>query len=235
LGLGLGLGYGLGVGYGYGAYGYGYPAYYYGGTYYNNTTVVNTPVVTASNTTTDDVAAAKAREFIDRGEAAFRAGKYDDAVYAFRHAVVDAPQNAVLLLQLSQALFATGKYEEAAGATQAAMRMLPKEEWGAIVSRYPEVYGKSQDYTQQLKSLEKALKHKPKDPALRFLAGYHYGYLGFLKPSIEQLDKVIEIEPRDEMAKKLRDEFKSRLGIVDVPAVPPAPVPALESSWTTSR
>jgi tetratricopeptide (TPR) repeat protein len=231
LGLGLGLGYGLGAG-----YGYGYPAYgaYYGGSYYtSNTGVVSTPVttsvVTTANAARDDMPTANARAFIERGEAAFKAGRYDEAVYEWRHAIVDAHQDPILVLQLAQALFAVGKYEEAAGATQSAMRQLPDQEWGSVVRRYQELYGNSHHYTEQLKSLEKAIKNKPNDPALRFLAGYHYGYLGFFKQSIAQFDKVLEIEPRDEIAKKLRDEMRSQLVNAEIPPAAPAPIPALQA------
>ena len=245
LGLGLGLGYGLSAGYGYG--GYGYPGYgygygsgaYSGATYYgaNTNTVPNpspSPVVTASATSpTDAAGVARSLEFAERGATAFKSADYEGAVYAWRHAVVDDPQNPMLVLQLSQALFATGKYQESAGATQAAMHSLPKEQWGTVVSRYQELYGNKKDYTRQLRDLEKAVSNKPDDPALRFLAGYHYGYLGFLKQSIEQLDKGIQIESRDEMAKQLCDEMKSKLAMLEIP--PAAPAPATTANWTKSR
>jgi len=253
LGLGLGLGYGLSSGYGYGGYGYGgyggygYPGYgygsgaYSGANYYSaNTAAPSTqsppspgPVVPASATKpTDAASVARSREFAERGEAAFKSADYEGAVYALRHAVVDDPQNPMLVLQLGQALFATGKFQESAGATQAAMHSLPKEEWGSVVSRYQELYGNKQDYTRQLRDLEKAVNSKPDDPALRFLAGYHYGYLGFLKQSIEQLDRGVQIESRDEMAKQLGEEMKSKLAMLEVP---PAAAPATTANWIKSK
>src|SRR5262249_22353764 len=59
--------------------------------------------------------------FPEKGEDAFRDGDYEGAVYYWRHALLDDPQNPVLVMMLGQALFATGVYNEAAGATQAAM------------------------------------------------------------------------------------------------------------------
>ncbi len=241
LGLGLGLGYGLSSGYGYGGYGYGYPVYVYSpgaysssAYYVDGSNTASSPVVTTSNTTvSDNTAAGRAREFSDRGESAFKKRDYEGAVYAWRHAIVDDPQNAVLVLLLSQGLFATGHYEEAAGATQAAMRILPKEHWGAVINRYHDLYGNQQDYTKQLRALEKAVNAKPNDAGLRFLAGYHYGYLGFYKQSMEQLERVIQIESRDEVAKQLLEEIKAKFRGNDSPS--PAPTPAKEITWSKTR
>lgn len=242
LGLGLGLGYGLTSGYGYPGYAYGYPGYAYGNGVTSGVTVydpalapvaVSSPVVTASATAPDDASVSRSKEFGHQGETSFKKGNYSGAVYAWRHAVVDDPQNSIVVMELGLALFATGKYEEAAGATQAAIRALPKENWGTVVRHYQEIYGNQQDYTHQLRALEKAVSQKPNDPALRFLAGFHYGYLGFLPQSIEQLEHAVSNEPRDEVAKQLLDEMKSRL--LKAELQPPVPSPAKEISWKKSR
>jgi tetratricopeptide (TPR) repeat protein len=183
--------------------------------------------------TADSSAPQTGAEFADQGEAAFKKGNYSGAMYALRHAAVDDPNNAVVTLLLGQALFATGKFDEAAGATQAAMRQLPREKWGVVINHYTELYGDTKDYTRQLRALEAAVKEKPDDPALRFLAGFHYAYLGFTQPAIDQLDKTLKLAPRDEMARQLRDELRGKLGTTAVPPLPPAPSipkgPALET------
>ena len=173
---------------------------------------LQTPVAVATGATADPTA------FADKGEQAFRAGDYKSAVYAFQHAAVDDAQNPVITMLLGQSLFATGKFDEAAGATQAAMQQLPKDKWGVVASNYKELYGSRQDYTDQLRALEKNVKDKPADPALRFLLGFHYAYLGFPQQAVEQLDKVLKIAPADEMAKQLRDEMKVKLPNAVVPA-----------------
>jgi hypothetical protein len=240
LGIGLGVGYGLSAGYGYGGYGY-YPGYgYYGyypygassNVYYAPTysTYVNNPPDTpatqsaATETAPPQAAigmAASTREFAEKGEEAFKVGKYQDAIYAWRHAVVDDPQNGLLTMMLSQALFASGKYEEAAGATQAAMHLLPKDQWGVVVTHYTQLYGRAHDYTNQLRALEKAVKAKGDEPAVRFLIGFHYAYLGFLERAIDELDDAIRLAPRDEMARQLRDELRAKRA--KPAAVPPLP------------
>jgi tetratricopeptide (TPR) repeat protein len=161
--------------------------------------------------------------FAEQGEASFKSGDYKGALYAWRHAIIDDPQNPVMLMMLAQAMFANGNFEEAAGATQAAMQMLPKDKWGVVISNHKELYGNVQDYTDQLRALEKAIKDKPDNPALRFLAGFHYAYLGFPKEAVDQLDKVIKLQPRDEAAKQLRDAMQEKL---PKPVTPVAPEPS---------
>ncbi len=236
---GYGYGYGFGGGflssllYGLGGYGYGGYGTAYGNGYYDPAWDPNLAPPTADvsanalastqpdlNSVAAGSGAAVNSTFAEKGEIAFRAGDYQGAVYAWRHAVIDDPQNPLLLMLLGQSLFATGHFDEAAGATQAAMQMLPKEHWGVVVKNFRELYGNPLDYTTHLRALEKAQGEKPDDPAMRFLAGFHYAYLGYPKESIDQLDKGLKIAPRDEMAKQLRDEMQAKL---PKPAAPAAP------------
>ena len=256
--FGYGLGYGLfsplwyglgGYGYnnfGYAGYGgYGYPGslngyyynpYGYGLSSYGGMLTGVAPaatVATAPATATDPAATG----FAEKGEAAFKAGDYAGAAYSWRHAVVDTPQNPVLGLMYAHALFATGKFDEAAGAVQAALSQLPKDKWGVVVSNGRELYGNYQDYTTHLRALEAAAREKPNDPALKYLQGYHYAYLGYPQQAIDQLEKVLSLVPQDEMAKQLRDEMKARLAGQNLPTndLPPAPstlVPAGRSNLT---
>ena len=128
---------------------------------------------------------------------------------------------------LGQALFATGKYEESASMTQAAMSQLPKDQWGVVVTNSRELYGNYQDYTTQLRALEAAARNNLNNPALRFLLGYHYAYLGFPQQSVDQLTKVLNLVPGDQMAKQLMSEMQVKLPQSTAPAtsLPPA-IPA---------
>jgi cytochrome c-type biogenesis protein CcmH/NrfG len=156
-------------------------------------------------------AAANATSYTDQGEAAFKAGDYQGAVYAWRHAVVDDPQNGLVVMMLGQALFATEKFDEAAGATQAAMQLLPKDQWGVVIASQREIYGENPDYTNQLRALESAVKDKSDNPALRFLLGFHYAYLGYPREAVAQLEKGLKLAPRDEAARQLQDEMRTKL------------------------
>ena len=108
------------------------------------------------------------------------------------------------------------------------MSMLPPDQWGVVVSHYAEIYRGNQDYTDQLRALEAAAEKKETDlPAVRFLLGYHYGYLGFPSQAVTQLDKVLTTVPQDEGAKQLRGIFATKAGITTAvptkPATPPQP------------
>jgi tetratricopeptide (TPR) repeat protein len=161
-------------------------------------------------------------DFISRGETEFRAGHYTTAVQMWRHALVDDPKNGGVMMMLSQAMFAVGQYDEAAGAAQYGMSLLPPDKWGGVVQRYKELYGNQQDYTDELKRLEKARDASPEAPAIRFLLGYHFGFLGYPKQAVRELDKVLELAPKDDMARKLLEQFKP-LVKNDAPAAPPSP------------
>ena len=81
-------------------------------------------------------------------------------------------------------------------------------QWGEVVSSYKRRYGKLHDYTDQVRALEAARNKNPKAPELRFLLGYHYGYLGFFSQAIAELDKTLALAPNDEWARKLKEAFE---------------------------
>ena len=230
-GGGYGGGYG-GNGGGYGgyggnnSYGSGYDPYAgLGAGSINPNANTALDVATQNATTSTTPGAAGSGRFAEKGEAAFKAGDYNGAIYAWKHAVIDDPKNPVLMMMLGQALFAAGRFEEAAGATQMAMHAIPKEKWGVVASNYKDLYGNAQDYTTQLRALEKAVGEKPNDPAQRFLLGFHYAYLGYPQQAVDQLDLGLKIAPQDEMAKALRDEMGAKLPKPTAPATPGPTVP----------
>ena len=150
-------------------------------------------------------------EFAAAGETAFKSRDYKGAARSWKHAMVEDPENAVLMLMMGQALFANEQFDEAAGATQLAMQTLPSEQWDVVVKNFRELYGKVDDYTTQLRALEKAARAKPEEPALRFLLGYHYGFLGYPNEAIKQLDKCVTLAPQDEAAEKLLGLLRAKL------------------------
>ncbi len=149
--------------------------------------------------------------FIGKGTAAFQSGDYAGAVNVWRHAALDDPQNGVLMMKLGQALFATGQYREAAFALQVGMNQLPMSAWGDVVGHYSHLYGNPHDFTTQLRALEAAIHLHREDPALRFVAGFEYGYLGFLEPAIVQLEEALVFSGNDEMTDLLLNEMEIHL------------------------
>jgi hypothetical protein len=203
-------------GYGYGNYGYGNNGYGYNGM--------------ASYAAPTSNQQQNASDYASAGEQAFQAGQYQQAIHDWRHAMVDNPNNGGVVLLMAQALFAVGQYNDAAGAVQMGMQMVPENEWGTVGKNYTQIYPNIQNYTDQLKTLERARDAKPDDPAIRFLLGYHFGYLGYPKQAVRELDKALDLQPKDLGAQKLRDIFAVQAGLPARPHTateqPPAANPA---------
>ena len=161
-----------------------------------------------------------------------RPGDYAGSGQSWRHAIVDDPNNATLFLMMSQALFASGNYDESAGALQMGLMQMPEEQWGVVVENYKELYAPNDDYANQVKALEKSAKEKPDDPARQVLLGYHYGYLGYPVQAVVKLNRTMELAPQDMMAQKLREVMAAKAAakgqaVEAAPKLPdnPAPVP----------
>jgi tetratricopeptide (TPR) repeat protein len=209
--------YGLYGGYGYGGGGYGY-GYGSGYPYYAYNAYGTDELADAGQQAAPDQAAqGQIGEFAAAGETDFKAGSYDNAVRDWRHALLDDPSNGTLVLMFAQALFATGKFDEAAGAVQQGLAMLPQDQWGVVVKNYTELYPKVGEYTKQLRVLEKAVKDQPDSPALRFLVGYHYGYLGYPQDAMKQLEKAKALAPQDVLTSKLLGQFSGNGNDADKP------------------
>ncbi|HTU25226.1 MAG TPA: tetratricopeptide repeat protein [Pirellulales bacterium] len=208
-----------GLGFGSLGYAYGYPYFAYQATFPGKG-YGNSPTSAAIETAPVSGQLQDSLDYAGLGEIDFRGGKYAQAVQDWRHALVEDPQNGAIVLLLSQALFATGQPVEAAGALQAALEMLPEDKWGAVVTHYNELYPNIQAYTDQIRAVENLRDASPEQPALHLLLGYHFGYLGYPKQAVRELEKAIELSPHDEIAHKLYAVFDARLG--------PGPKPAEE-------
>jgi tetratricopeptide (TPR) repeat protein len=114
-------------------------------------------------------------------------------------------------LRLAQALFAAGEYDEAAGATQQALMLLPEEKWQPELSNTTKLYANPQDYKDQLKGLERAVKENPDDPALRFELGFQYGFSGRRAEALRELDKLLQIAPQDQLGRRLKDLLAGKI------------------------
>lgn len=205
--------------YGYGGigyYGYGFSPYSYG-----NYGYATAPAVAAQPAA--QPATTASGPFAQQAELEFKDRNYKAAIKSWRHALVDDPQNGVLVLMLAQALFADGQFDEAAGAVQQGLSLLPDDQLGVVVSNYKELYSSVQDYTNQLRALEKAAKAEPDEPAKLFLLGYHYGYLGYPTHAIKKLDQLLKIAPEDQMAHRLRDLMAAKSPATEEKPAPDAP------------
>ncbi|OHB80678.1 MAG: hypothetical protein A2W31_12785, partial [Planctomycetes bacterium RBG_16_64_10] len=158
-------------------------------------------------------------QFVAQAEAAFRAGRYEHAVTDIQHALVELPNDGHLSLLLSQALFAVGDFQGAITAAYRGMALLDTNQWGSIVENYAQYYG-NDDYVAQMRRLDRYIDENPKAAYAYALRGYHFGYLGHEKQARADLGKAIELEPRDQFAATLLEQFG---GPEHRPTPPPGP------------
>jgi tetratricopeptide (TPR) repeat protein len=182
------------------------------GAYYGQPNVQLTPPADAPPPVVLSPANGQPLDFSLQGENEFRAGNYDQALSSWRHALLDDPKNVGLVVMTSQALYAIGKYDEAAGTLQYALRQMPEEKWGFVVENFQELYSGNGDYTKQLRALEAASENPASaTAAVRFLLGYQYGYLGYPKHAVAEFDAALKEVPQDEVARRLRDLMAAKL------------------------
>jgi tetratricopeptide (TPR) repeat protein len=261
---GLGFGYG-GYGYGgYGYGGYGYGGYGYGGyglggygwgyspllyssgyyPYYNpyctgplvlGSTVIDysqpVTVAGANQATPDDATTAAAMAEFDNARAAFKNGDYDAALAGVDRALQLIPDDGVLHEFRALVLFAQGNYQEAAATIHSVLAGGPGWDWDTLRSLYPDVA----TYTVQLRALEAYARNNPAAADARFLLAYHYLSCGYADAGLDQLKRVVALQPDDTVAQELIKSMSPGSQTPtpappangsSIPETPPAQVPA---------
>lgn len=150
----------------------------------------------------------------DEARQAFHDGNYEAAMTSCNAALAVRPDDAVLHEFRALVLFATGRYRDAAATLHAVLSVGPGWDWTTLSSFYPSVAA----YTEQLRPLEEYTRQNEQAADARFVLAYHYQTMGHADEAIEQLTKVLEVEPRDEVAAQW-------LGITAGPADAAAPAP----------
>ena len=113
-------------------------------------------------------------------------------------------------------LFALKQYSQSAAAAHTALTGGPGWNWLTLKSFYPSAAA----YTDQLRFLENVARQNELDPGLRFLLAYHYLMMGHTEAGIEQLVRVVALEPRDELSARLLKSFTGQ----NVPVPPQQPI-----------
>lgn len=151
---------------------------------------------------------------IDSGLERFKAGSYREALSYFDAAVKGSPGDPVAHELRALTLFAVGDYQAAAAALNSLLSAAPGMDWTTMSG----LYGNADDYTTQLRSLEKAVDANPKDSAAQFVLAYHYLVIGAKDSAIEALKAVVANQPKDVVAKRMLDALQP----------PAAPAPQAE-------
>ena len=205
--VGINTGWG---GYGYGGgRGYGVPAYR--SVYALPTTTVVAPQVVVAPPAEYLPAAAVAdpapADHVTAGDALAKAGRYAEAVQAYRHASVDFPTDARLPLKAARALTAAGEYDAAAGAAQAGLGMLPPERWLEAVRGTALDLPSAVEAQAVLARLTAAADAPAAGPGTKFLSGLLAAGRGDARAAAD-LSAAAAASPQDQVAKRLAELVK---------------------------
>jgi len=151
----------------------------------------------------DDEPAAKPSSdpVVDKALADFKNGSYDAALAGLDKAVKASPKDSVLHEVRALALFAIGRYDEAAATLNSVLATAPGMDWTTMSG----LYGSVDDYTTQLRRLEAFCKANPGNAAGYFVLAYHYLVGGHADLAADALEVVVEKQPGDAVAKRLLD------------------------------
>ncbi len=137
--------------------------------------------------------------FLQRAREAFRRGNYRQAARMASHAAVELPRDPEVHQMVALALFALGDYPGAAAAAAAALANGQPWRWPELRAQYASV----STYEAQLRKLEKRVRDHPNDVPARFLLAYHYLVLGHARVAREELQALVRVEPRHQLAQGL--------------------------------
>jgi tetratricopeptide (TPR) repeat protein len=179
-----------------------------------------------------DAAAEKGLADFDAGLAKFKVGDYAGALKALDSALKQLPGDPVIHEVRCLALFATGDYDAAAAGLNSFLSSAPGMDWTTMSG----LYGRIEDYSTQLRSLERYCRSNASDPAAHFVLAYHYLVTGSKDDAIQALQAVVKAQPKDVTAKKMLNALVPSAEAAKAPAPTLAPSDAqtdLVGTWTT--
>jgi tetratricopeptide (TPR) repeat protein len=153
--------------------------------------------------------ARSAQQYVALGDLAFSERRYGDAVSHYAKAIEYAPDDAVLYMLLSDALFATGDYHYAASALRKALELEPRLV-DTIVDKHA-VYSDPQDFEKQLGYLESYLKDNFLDEDARLVLGANYLFGNKPHQALDLLQSSFSLEVRKSRAGTLLFERAQHL------------------------
>jgi len=189
-------------------YSWGY--YPYSNPYYEptqTTVVVENPALnysqpidtTATSTEAKPIVSDDALNTFDEARTAFYAGEYSKALAQVDKALAKMPTDTTMHEFRSLVLFAMKKYKDSAATAYSVLAVAPGWDWTTMSGLYSDV----DVYTGQLRALEAYSKQNPKAPEGHFLAAYHYMTAGHDEAAAGQLEEVVKLTPKDQVAQQL--------------------------------
>jgi tetratricopeptide (TPR) repeat protein len=144
---------------------------------------------------------AAAQEYLTKGDAAFREGRYADAVHHYARAAELFPEDGSIYLILSDALFATGDYHYAAFTLRRALEIQPTL-IAPVIDKHV-FYGDPADFDKQLGWAEAYLNDHFLDEDIRLLLAANYLFSSRPAQAVDMLETSFSTAVRESPAGKL--------------------------------
>ncbi len=157
----------------------------------------------------------------DEGLQFFKEGKYEQALSRLSTSLKLLPNDPVVHEVRCLVLFATGDYNSAAAGLNSLLASAPGMDWTTLSG----LYGNVDDYTAQLRKLERYVASKPTDPSSHFVLAYHYLVMGAEDEAIDALRIVTANQPKDVTARKMLDAL-APAAVEQSAVAAPSPAPA---------
>jgi len=177
-------------------------------------------------TTEPAAAASPADAAVDAALSAFKAGDYAGALAGFDKALAISPKDSVIHEVRALALFALGRYTEAAAALNAVLATAPGMDWTTMSN----IYGSVDAYTGHLRTLEAFCRAHPDDAAAQFVLAYHYLVGGHTDLAATALKTVVSEQPGDVVAKRLLEAITPPAAERQPPSSDPGTAPTAEAA-----
>ncbi len=215
---------------------------YYGGSFvagsafdYSQPIVVAQAAVAPAGAPAGLTAEQQATPLLDAGRNAFMQGDYATALAQVDQAIAQVPNDTVLHEFRGLALFALGRYKEAAATDYAVLSAGPGWDWTTLSGLYPDV----DVYTTQLRALEQYANSHPADSEARFLLAENYLTCGHTAAAAAQFQEVVQLDPKDQLSAQLLKSISGADTATPDTAQPaptkPADAAGLVGNWTATR
>jgi TolA-binding protein len=178
----------------------------------------------------------KGLKAFDQAQAAFKDGKYQDALTAVDQALKQMPKDAVVNEFRALVLFTLGDYKRAAETLYAVLSVGPGWDWTTLSG----LYGDVANYTTQLRALEKFVIDHPGNAAGHFVLGYQYTTCGSKEAAANQFKEALKIDPNDMVSKQMIAMLGGKPATDSTPPptpkkVPTIPIASLVGNWKATR
>lgn len=178
---------------------------------------------------------------LERSRSSFKDEDYLAALKSVDEAIAFVPGDSSLHEYRALVLFALGQYGDAAGVLNTVLASSPGWDYKTMIS----MYRVETTYNGQLTKLESYVDSKPDAADARFVLGYHHMVGGDLDSAGNQFEEVVRLQPRDSIAKQLRDLVRSSVKDPgansepvegeNIPDVAPIASERLVGNWTSDR